>query len=933
MDYKETLNLPQTDFPMKANLPKREPEALTRWKEMRIYERIMDASKGREKWILHDGPPYANGHIHLGTVLNKVLKDLIVKSRFMMGFDSYYVPGWDCHGLPIEHQVDKELGENKAELSKSEIRKRCRAFAEKFIDIQRNEFIRLGVFGDWFDPYLTMTYDYEATIVREFAKFAESGAVYRGKKPVYWCASCVTALAEAEVEYHDHESPSIYVKFPMIDDLSGLFGELSGKKVSVVTWTSTPWTIPANLAVALHPDFEYIAAEVKPGEVLILAKELADLVLSSFGMGDYTVLATFKGSELEHKKAKHPLYDRESVIILADYVTLDAGTGCVHTAPGHGQEDYESGLRYGLDIYTPVDDYGNFTDEVEFFAGQFVFDANENVNKKLDELGALIHTEVYGHQYPHCWRCKQPIVFRSTPQWFISMDETGLRKKALSEIDRVTWIPKWGRERIFGMIENRPDWCISRQRSWGVPITVVYCDLCNADIINQESLEKVAAAVEKEGADVWFDRDVREFLPKGFTCPNCKGTSFTKGEDILDVWFDSGVSYAAVCEKREGLKPVPDMYLEGSDQHRGWFHSSLLNAVGTRGHAPYREVLTHGFLVDGEGRKMSKSLGNFIAPDEVIAQYGAEILRLWTSAVDYREDIRVSQEILQRTSEAYRRIRNTSRFILGNLFDFDPEKDLSPKEDLTDLDRHTLSAFTKMTARVLKAYEDYEFHVIYHAIHNFCAVDLSAQYLDIIKDRLYTSGAGSKERRAAQTTMYIILRDMVRLMAPILSFTAEEIWQAMPGSDREESVHLTGFPRADESFRDTDLEETWEVLFETRGAVTKVLEEARRAKTIGHSLDARVTLSAPGKRKEILTSHAADLSDLFIVSSVVLADDAPKDAVESEEIPNLFIAVEKAPGGKCPRCWHYTEDIGKDATYPDICGRCVGNLTKNGSTS
>ncbi|MBN1881969.1 MAG: isoleucine--tRNA ligase [Deltaproteobacteria bacterium] len=926
MDYKDTLNLPKTEFPMKANLSKREPQTLSRWEEMRIYERIMDISKGREKWILHDGPPYANGHIHLGTVLNKVLKDLIVKSRFMMGYDSYYVPGWDCHGLPIEHQVDKELGEKKLELSKSEIRKRCRTFAEKFIDIQRNEFIRLGVFGDWFDPYLTMTYDYEATIIREFAKFAESGSVYRGKKPVYWCASCVTALAEAEVEYHDHESPSIYVKFPMIDDLSDLFPELSGKNVSVIIWTTTPWTIPANLAIAVHPEFEYIAAEVKPGEVLILAQDLADLVLPSFGMGEYTTLATFKGKELEYKKAKHPLYDRESVIILADYVTLDAGTGCVHTAPGHGQEDYESGLKYGLAIYAPVDDYGNFTDDVELFAGRNVFDANESVNEKLEETGTLLRTEIYGHQYPHCWRCKQPIVFRSTPQWFISMDEKSLREKALSEIERVTWIPKWGKDRIFGMIENRPDWCISRQRSWGVPITVVYCDSCNADIINPESLEKVAAAMEKDGADVWFDRDVKEFLPEGFSCPNCQGTSFTKCEDILDVWFDSGSSYAAVCEKRPGLKPVPDMYLEGSDQHRGWFHSSLLISVGNRGRAPYREVLTHGFLVDGEGRKMSKSLGNFIAPNEVIEKYGAEILRLWVSAVDYREDIRVSQEILQRTSEAYRRIRNTSRFILGNLFDFDPKTDFSPMSDLTDLDRYTLSAFTKMVSRVLKAYNDYEFHVIYHAIHNFCAVDLSAQYLDIIKDRLYTTGASSKERRAAQTTMYIILKDMVKLMAPILSFTAEEIWQEMPGDDKEESVHFVGFPEADEAFRDTDLEETWEVIYETRSAVTKVLEEARREKVIGHSLDARVTLSAAGRRKDILASYESILADIFIVSDVVLADDAPKNATENEDIPNLFVAVEKAPGEKCPRCWHYTEDIGSDAAYPDICGRCVGNL-------
>ncbi len=931
MDYKETLNLPKTEFPMKADLTKREPVFLSRWDDMKLYDQIKKASAGREKYILHDGPPYANGHIHLGTALNKILKDIIVKSRFKMGYDSYYVPGWDCHGLPIEHQVDKELGEAKASMTKSEIRKKCRTFAESFIDIQRAEFIRLGVLGEWYNPYLTMAYDYEATIIRELARFALSGSVYRGKKPVYWCATCVTALAEAEVEYHDHVSPSIYVKFPMTDDLSGDFPALKGKKVFVVIWTTTPWTIPANLAVALHPDFTYVAAEVtgdraKGGEVYILAEDLADRVLSSFGIKDYKVLATFSGKALEGKKARHPIYDRPSVGILADYVTLEAGTGIVHTAPGHGQEDYESGLKYGLDIYAPVDDHGRFTDEVEFFAGKFVFDTNGEVIKKLDELGMLLAKSDYSHQYPSCWRCKNPIVFRSTPQWFISMETNDLRKNALTEIDRVRWIPKWGRERINGMIENRPDWCISRQRSWGVPITFFYCTACGKEIIDAKSLERVAGFVEKEGADAWFDRSVTELAAPGLTCPGCSGTEFTKEEDILDVWFDSGVSYAAVCEKRPGLKPVADMYLEGSDQHRGWFHSSLLASVGTRGHAPYDAVLTHGFLVDGEGKKMSKSLGNFIAPGEVIEKFGAEVLRLWVSAEDYRDDIRISQEILQRQSEAYRRIRNTARFILGNLSDFHPKKDMVDPAEMLEIDRFVLIKFAKLARRVIEAYTAFDFHVIYHSIHNFCTVTLSAFYLDILKDRLYTEPAGSKKRRAAQSAMYIILSGMTRLMAPILSFTAEEIWEMLPGDGKEPSVHLAAFPAVDESILDDTLEAAWDRLIEVREQVQKTLEEARRGKIIGHSLDAAVTLSAKGKDKDLLERYAAELSDIFIVSKVGLVNAPPKDAVSSELIPGLFVAVAKAPGQKCPRCWNYTEDIGVDADYNDVCGSCARNL-------
>ncbi len=931
MDYKETLNLPKTDFPMKANLPKREPELLKHWDSIKMYDLIKDASKGREKYILHDGPPYANGNIHLGTALNKVLKDIIVKSRFMMGYDSYYVPGWDCHGLPIEHQVDKELGEKKLTMTKSEIRKRCRGFAEKYIDIQRNEFKRLGIFGEWDDPYLTMNYGYEATIVREFGKFALSGALYRGEKPVYWCASCVTALAEAEVEYLDHTSSSIYVKFPMIDDLANDFPELKGKDVSVIIWTTTPWTIPSNLAIAFHPDFEYVAAEVKGGEVFILAEELADIVLSSFKMGDYKVLAKFPGRALEGKKAKHPLYDRESVLILADYVTLDAGTGAVHTAPGHGQDDYFSGQRYGLDIYAPVDDLGKFTDDVKYFAGKFVFDANEDVNKKLAEAGALLKEDEFEHQYPHCWRCKQPIIFRSTPQWFISMEENGLRKKALEEIDKVRWIPKWGRERIYGMIENRPDWCISRQRSWGVPITVFFCVKCGTELIDKASLERVVDLVEKDGADVWFEKEVGELVAPGTKCKNCGGSEFEKEEDILDVWFDSGTSYAAVCEKRPGLKEVADMYLEGSDQHRGWFHSSLLASVGTRGRAPYREVLTHGFLVAGDGRKMSKSLGNVMVPDEVIEKYGAEVLRLWVSAEDYRDDIRVSWEILDRQSEAYRRIRNTSRFILGNLFDFDPNADMVKSDEYTGLDRYLLIKYNRLIKRVLKAYEEFEFHTIYHTIHNFCAVNLSAFYLDILKDRLYTSAADSKARKAAQSAMYTILHGLVRLMVPILVFTAEEIWGDIPGNEKAGSVHVASFPEADDSFADDELERAWDGILEIRGVVTKALEEARRKKTIGHSLDALVTISTKGKKLELLRANSDSLRDTFIVSKVEVVNTPLEDPFETEEVPDLFISVQKAPGGKCPRCWNYTEDIGSDNEHPEVCLRCAGNLKEGGS--
>ncbi|MGD2126275.1 MAG: isoleucine--tRNA ligase, partial [Desulfobacteraceae bacterium] len=672
MDYKETLNLPKTDFPMKANLVKREPDMIEKWDREKLYHRMRETSKGRKRYMLHDGPPYANGHIHMGTAFNKVLKDIIIKSRQMAGFDAPYVPGWDCHGLPIEHKVDTELGAKKTEMSLAEIRQYCRKYAEKYIDIQRNEFKRLGVLGEWERPYLTMAFPYEATIVREFSKFALDGSIYKSKKPIYWCTSCQTALAEAEVEYGEHSSPSIFVKFPMISDLSHDYPSLKGKEVSVVIWTTTPWTIPANLAIALHPGLDYVAVDTGNDQVLILAKGLMDICMNSFGIETYRVIEAFKATKLEKLKAKHPLYDKESLIVLASYVTLDAGTGCVHTAPGHGREDYDTGLEYNLDVYSPVDNAGRFTDDVPFFAGLEVFEANSIINQKLDELGVLLKEEPITHEYPHCWRCKNPVIFRSTEQWFISMEKTGLRKNALRAIKEVAWIPSWGQDRIYGLIENRPDWCISRQRAWGVPITVFYCLGCRKMVISEKIIDHVIQLVEKSGADIWFLEPEENLLPPGTSCPDCGSSRFKKETDILDVWFDSGVSYAAVMEFRDDLDSPSDLYLEGSDQHRGWFHSSLLCSVGTRGKAPYKSVLTHGFVVDGAGKAMHKSAGNVISPEQLIRNYGAEIIRLWVAGEDYRDNIRLSEEILQRLTEAYRRIRNTCRFILGNLYDFDP---------------------------------------------------------------------------------------------------------------------------------------------------------------------------------------------------------------------------------------------------------------------
>ncbi len=926
MDYKETLNLPVTDFPMRANLPQREPEILKKWAAFDLYGKIDAAGRGKPNFTLHDGPPYANGHIHIGHALNKILKDIIIKSRRMQGFYAPYVPGWDCHGLPIELMVDKQLGEKKRGMSKVEVRRECRAYAAQWVDTQRQEFERLGVLGEWHDPYLTMTEGYEAATARELARFAEAGGLYKGKKPVHWCSSCVTALAEAEVEYADHTSASIYVKFPFRRRIAGRTAGIGGKE---------PLLRYLDHHSVDHPRQsggcpESGAAVRGGGDRRRGAGDGRRVGRAGHARDRYRRVCDphhFSAPLFEKRQCRHPLYDRPSLIVLGDYVTLEAGTGCVHTAPGHGQDDYQTGLRYGLDIYNPVDDYGRYREDVEFFGGMKIVDANTAVTEKLQEVGALLKAGKVSHSYPHCWRCKKPIIFRATEQWFISMTANGLRTKSLQHINDVQWVPRWGRERIYGMIENRPDWCISRQRSWGVPITAFYCEKCGEALADGKTMHHVADLFENGGSDQWFEKNAAQLLPAGTVCGACGHNGFTKESDILDVWFDSGVSYAAVCEARDYLNTPAELYLEGSDQHRGWFHSSLLAAVGTRGIAPYKSVLTHGFVVDGAGKKMSKSTGNVIAPEEVIKKYGAEILRLWVAAQDYRDDIRISHEILQRLADAYRRIRNTARYILGNLHDFTPESDTVADSDLLEIDRWALSRLEGLVERVERSYEEYEFHVLYHAVHNFCSIDMSAFYLDVLKDRLYTEPARSRARRSAQTAMYRIVDALTRLMAPVLSFTADEIWENLPGK-REASVHLASFPRFETRLLDAKLEERYERLLAVRSEVTRVLELARNEKRIGASLEATVTLNVPSELLGFLeTFGEKELARLFIVSKVDLSTPIPPaEACAAQEIPGMQVRIIPAPGEKCERCWTYAETVGGSEEHPGICDRCRAAL-------
>ncbi len=925
MNYKKTLNLPKTNFPMKANLPEREPEFLKFWEEKDIYKKSIENKSKDKTFILHDGPPYANGNIHLGTAFNKILKDFIVKYKTMRGFYSPYIPGWDTHGLPIENQTLKSLNVSRTEIPPTDLRKKCREYALKFVDIQREEFKRLGVRGDWENPYLTLTKEYEAKQIEVFGELAEKGYVYRGLKPVYWCSTCETALAAAEIEYYDETSHSIYVKFEIIDlkKLKEKFPTFNGDKAYVLIWTTTPWTLPANLAIALHPEYDYVLIEYKD-EYLLFAKELIEPVLKKIENDPkYKILGQVKGKELEYIKTKHPFIDRESPIVLADYVTLTDGTGCVHTAPGHGQEDYETGVRYKLPIYSPIDDYGRFTEEAGDLKGLKYDKANEVIIEKLKKNGSLLYMEEFTHSYPHCWRCKNPVIFRATTQWFVNVDK--FRDKALKAISEVKWVPEWGEDRISNMVRERSDWCISRQRIWGVPIPVFYCEDCGKEIITKESINSVVELFLKDGSDAWFEKTPAEILPEGFKCPHCGGTHFKKEIDIMDVWFDSGVSHRAVLEVRDELKWPAEMYLEGTDQHRGWFQTSLLTSVATKGRAPYDSVLTHGFIVDEEGKKMSKSLGNVITPNEVIKDYGADLLRLWVSSSDYRSDVKISDKILKQLIEVYRKVRNTARFILGNLYDFDPDNDMIPYKELEEIDKFALLKLNRFIKDVTSAYENYEYHQIYHRYQYFSTVTLSSFYLDILKDRLYVEHPKSKRRKSAQTTIYLILDSFVKMLAPVLSFTAEEIWQNMK-HDKEnnfESVQIAPWPKENPDYENKEIGEKWEKILLIREEVLKELERKRAEGTIGNSLDAKVYLSAEGDLLKFLEENIGVLKEVFIVSQIEITKDTSLTQKIAEEVEGLRIGVDRAKGEKCARCWVISEDVGKDPTHPDLCPRCI----------
>jgi isoleucyl-tRNA synthetase len=946
-EWKDTVNLPRTEFPMKANLPTSEPETLARWAAMDLYGKIQARRKGANTFVLHDGPPYANGNIHMGTALNKILKDLVVKSRSMAGYDSPYVPGYDCHGLPIELQVDRELGAKKREMSVADFRRACRAYAERFIGAMTEQFQRLGVFGTWNEPYLTMNFRYQAAIARALGKFVEQGLVYKGKKPVHWCIHCRTALAEAEVEYEPHSSPSIYVEFPLAEtsaaDLTARVPALAGRKVSVLIWTTTPWTIPSNMAVAFHPEFDYAAYALDDDRVVIVAEPLGEAVGQAVGRPLNRAVARMKGEQLEGIRFRHPLYDRDSIGVLGNYVTLEAGTGVVHTAPGHGADDFHTGMKYGLDIYAPIGPAGHFFDTVELFGGMRVFDANPKVEEALKERGRLWHREPFSHQYPHCWRCHNPVIFLATNQWFIALDSargpsererasesdksTSLRAAALDAIDNtVKWIPAWGHDRMYNMVANRPDWCISRQRAWGVPIPAVDCTKCGAALLTRELVDKAASVFDTYGADAWYERPIEEFLPGGLTCPACGGTTFERERDILDVWFDSGSSHEAVLPFRDELTWPADIYLEGSDQHRGWFQSSLLVGIGTRGRPPFHQVLTHGFIVAEDGRKMSKSLGNSIEPLDVIKQSGADIIRLWVSMSDYAQEIRLSKEILARAVEAYRKIRNTLRILAANLYDFDPAVDLVDRAKLEEVDRYILAKYADLAQRIVQAYVEYDYPTIFQLVNSFATVDLSAFYVDVTKDRVYTFAAKSRERRSAQTAMYVMADGLARLVAPILTFTADELWRHLPGA-RDESVHMAVFPAGPDlaAFVDPPLVGRWTRLIEVRDRVLAAIEPLRKEKKIGSSLQAKVVLSASKADLAFLEGHAEVLPMLFIVSEVELRP-APAD-VETHEESMPHVTIARATGVKCERCWRYVPAVSSDPAWAGLCDRCQDALS------
>ncbi|MEZ9141029.1 MULTISPECIES: isoleucine--tRNA ligase [unclassified Shewanella] len=932
-DYKSTLNLPETDFPMRGNLANREPEMLNRWTQNELYQKIRDSRIGRKPFILHDGPPYANGNIHIGHSVNKILKDIIIKSKTMAGFDAPYVPGWDCHGLPIELMVEKKVGKPGQKISAAEFRAECRKYAAKQVDGQRDDFIRLGVLGDWHNPYLTMDYSTEANIVRSLSKVIDSGHLHKGVKPVHWCTDCGSALAEAEVEYEDKTSPAIDVAFNAVDSaaVAAKFAvEGYTPTISAVIWTTTPWTIPANRALCLSPELDYSLVEfVKEGvtKTLILAEVLVESCMTRFEAESHTVIGTVKGAELELLRFNHPLSAFDVPAILGDHVTTEAGTGVVHTAPGHGQDDYIVGQKYGLEVANPVGDNGVYKADTEFFAGQHVFKANKSVVELLEEKGQLLHHVAYRHSYPHCWRHKTPIIFRATPQWFISMDNHGLRKQALGEIEQTQWIPDWGQSRIEKMVENRPDWCISRQRTWGVPITLLVNR--ETDELHPDSvaiMERVAHRIEQEGIQAWWDLEISELIGD-------EAEQYRKVTDTLDVWYDSGSTFSSVVASRPEFNGHDiDLYLEGSDQHRGWFMSSLMISTAMNGKAPYKQVLTHGFTVDGKGRKMSKSVGNVIAPLQVINKLGADILRLWVAATDYSGEMTVSDEILNRSADSYRRIRNTARFLLANLNGFNPETDMIATEDMVSLDRWVVRRAAALQSEIIEAYEQYNFHSVTQKLMQFCSVELGSFYLDIIKDRQYTAKQDGHARRSCQSALYHIAEAMVRWIAPILSFTADEIWKLLPG-ERTEFVFTEEWYQGLESVTlEGDLsDDYWQQLLTIRNEVNKVLEQARRDKRIGGSLEAEITLFADADLVSQLAKVADELRFVLLTSktAVETLDAAPADAIETE-LNSLKLIVNKSDAQKCARCWHYSEDVGTIEAHPTLCGRCVTNIEGDG---
>ena len=919
-DFKHTMNLPTTQFPMRAGLPKSEPETLKAWENDDIYENLMKQNEGKPLFILHDGPPYANGDIHLGTALNKVLKDFIIRYKNMAGFKAPYVPGWDTHGLPTELKARAKAGiTNSTSISDTELRKICRDFVDKYLNDQRSQFKRLGAIGDWDHPYVTLQHEFEARQIEVFAEMACKGYIYKGLKPVYWCPDCKTALAEAEIEYAEDPCHSIYVKFRVTDD-KGLFAAkgIPAEKTHFVIWTTTTWTLPANVAICLGPNFDYNV--IKSGdEYYVMAEELYREAMQEAGKTDYEVVATFKGSELEYMKVQHPFLDRESLVIVGDHVTLDSGTGCVHTAPGHGIEDYDVGRNYPeIPIIVPVDADGMLTEEAGQFAGLSTEDANKPIALHLEETGALFALKKIIHQYPHCWRCKKPVLFRATDQWFCSVED--FKEKTLEAIKGVEWIPGWGELRISNMVRERKDWCISRQRKWGVPIPIFFCKKCGEPHIEREAMQAVADLFREHGSDAWFERDAADILPAGTVCKKCGGTEFDKEKDIMDVWFDSGSTHAAVLREREDLRFPADLYLEGADQYRGWFQSSLLTSVATNGEAPYKAVLTHGWVVDGQGRKMSKSLGNGILPSEVVEQYGADILRLWVASSDYHADIRISKDILKQLSESYRKIRNTARYILSNLYDFDPDKDMVSLDELLPIDKWAVYKLAELNKKVREGYDAYEFHNVYHAIHNFCVIDMSNFYLDVLKDRLYTEKADCKERRAAQTAIYIILDAMTRMLTPILAYTSDEIWKYMPHAQgvNEQHAVYNAMPEIPDVGADDAFIARWDKIHELRDIVKKSIEEAVSKKLVKASLECSVTLSCTGEEYDFIKSVEDELKTAFIVSGVKLVND--------ESAKELSVTVEKAEGEKCERCWTYSTTVGQDAEFPCVCARCASVL-------